>query len=119
MRQPFHLNIAAQAAAAEALKHQDAVEKRVTLTLAERTSLIGGVRALGLEVAESDANFIWVVLPDAEDPAAAEAEITRGLLERGVLVRAGNSLGRAGAMRVTVGTERENARFVAALGDLL
>jgi histidinol-phosphate aminotransferase len=119
VRQPFHLNIAAQAAAAVALKHQDAVEKRVTLTLAERAALIDGVRALGVEVADSDANFIWVVLPDAEDPAAAEADVARGLLDRGVLVRAGNSLGRAGAMRVTVGTERENERFVAALGELL
>jgi histidinol-phosphate aminotransferase len=119
VRQPFHLNIAAQAAAAEALKHQDAVERRVTLTLAERTALIDGVRALGLEVAESDANFIWILLPDADDPAAAEAAMSKGLLERGVLVRAGNSLGRAGAMRVTVGTEHENRRFVAALGELV
>jgi histidinol-phosphate aminotransferase len=119
VRQPFHLNIAAQAAAAEALKHQDAVERRVTLTLAERAGLIDGVRALGVELAESDANFIWVVLPDAEDPAATEAELASGLLARGVLVRAGSSLGRAGAMRVTVGTERENARFVTALAELL
>jgi histidinol-phosphate aminotransferase len=35
------------------------------------------------------------------------------------LVRAGTSLGREGAMRVTVGTEAENERFVAALSDLL
>jgi histidinol-phosphate aminotransferase len=119
VRQPFHLNVAAQAAAVEALKHQDAVEQRVAVTLAERTKLVEGVCALGPWVAESDANFIWIVLPDAEDPGAAEAEIVRGLLERGVLVRAGGSLGRAGALRVTVGTAAENARFVAALGELV
>jgi histidinol-phosphate aminotransferase len=119
LRQPFHLNIAAQAAAVEALSHQDAVDQRVTMTIAERSALVDGVRALGLEVAESDANFIWVVLPQAEDPAAAEADVIKGLLERGVLVRAGASLGRAGAMRVTVGTGAENQRFVAALGELL
>jgi histidinol-phosphate aminotransferase len=119
LRQPFHLNVAAQAAAVEALKHQDAVEQRVVMTLAERSALVEGVRGLGLYVAESDANFIWVVLPDAEDPAAAEASVVRGLLERGVLVRAGVSLGRAGAMRVTVGTGAENERFVTALGELV
>jgi histidinol-phosphate aminotransferase len=119
LRQPFHLNVAAQAAAVEALKHQDAVEQRVVMTLAERSALVEGVRALGLDVAESDANFIWVVLPDAEEPADAEAEVARGLIERGVLVRAGASLGRPGAMRVTVGTAAENERFVAALGELL
>jgi histidinol-phosphate aminotransferase len=36
-----------------------------------------------------------------------------------VLVRAGASLGREGAMRVTVGIETENERFVEALGGLL
>jgi histidinol-phosphate aminotransferase len=119
VRQPFHVNIAAQAAAVEALRHQDAVEKRVTLTLAERAGLVDGVRAAGLEVAESDANFIWMILPDAEDPSAAEAEVARGLLQRGVLIRAGTSLGRPGAMRVTVGTAHENERFVTALRELL
>ena len=41
-----------------------------------------------------------------------------GLRERGVLVRAGTSLGREGALRVTVGTGRER-RLLAALGELL
>ena len=119
MRQPFHLNAAAQAAAVEALRHQDVVERRVTQTLAERLALEDGLRGLGLWVADSDANFVWLRLPDAEDEAASEAEIVSALLARGVLVRAGASLGRAGALRVTVGTAEENSRFVAALGELL
>jgi histidinol-phosphate aminotransferase len=119
LRQPFFLNVGAQAAATEALKHQDEVERRVALTLAERSALVAGVRALGLRVAESDANFIWVALPGADDPTAAEAEITGGLVQRRVLVRAGASLGRPGSLRVTVGTESENERLVAALGELV
>jgi histidinol-phosphate aminotransferase len=77
------------------------------------------MEALGLTLAESDANFIWVHLPEADDPAEAEAAVVSGLRERGVLVRAGVSLGRPGAMRVTVGTDRENEKFALALGDLL
>jgi histidinol-phosphate aminotransferase len=119
LRQPFHLNIAAQAAATEALKHQDVVDQRVTMALAERAGMVAGVRELGLWVADSDANFIWLMLPEAEDPAATEAEIARGLVERGVLVRAGTSLGQPGALRVTVGTDAENQRFVAALAELI
>jgi histidinol-phosphate aminotransferase len=119
LRQPFHLNIAAQAAATEALKHQDVVDQRVTMALAERAGMVEGVRELGLWVADSDANFIWLTLPEAEDPAATEAEIARGLVERGVLVRAGTSLGQPGALRVTVGTDAENQRFVAALAELI
>jgi histidinol-phosphate aminotransferase len=120
VRQPFHLNAVAQAAAVEALKHQDAVEDRVTHTIASRLSLEEGIRGLGgLWLADSEANFVWVRLPEAEDPAVAEATVAGALAERGVLVRAGASLGRAGALRVTVGTEAENSRFVAALSKLI
>jgi histidinol-phosphate aminotransferase len=121
VRQPFYLNVAAQAAAVEALGHQDEVERRVERTLAERIALEQRLEALGLRVAESDANFVWVHLPDADDQAEAEAEaaVIAGLRERGVLVRAGVSLGHAGAMRATVGTERENEKFAGALAELI
>jgi histidinol-phosphate aminotransferase len=115
VRQPFYLNAAAHAAAVEALKHQDEVERRVTRTIAARLELEDGLRKLGLWVAESEANFVWTVLPEEAD----DAEIVRELLERGVLVRGGGALGRAGALRVTVGTDDENARLVEALGELV
>jgi histidinol-phosphate aminotransferase len=115
VRQPFYLNVAAHAGAVEALRHQDSVERRVTQTIAARLSLEEGVRRLGLWVAESDANFIWLRLADGQD----EGDVATGLRSRGVIVRTGASLGREGALRVTVGTEPENERFVAALGELL
>jgi histidinol-phosphate aminotransferase len=115
VRQPFFVSAAAQAAAVEALRHQDEVERRVAQTLALRMSLEEGIRRLGPWVAESDANFVWVRLP--ED--TVEQDVIDGLRERGALVRAGASLGREGAMRVTVGTDQENERFIAALGELL
>jgi histidinol-phosphate aminotransferase len=114
VRQPFYLNSAAQAAAVEALRHQDEVERRVAYTVAARLELQEGVRALGLWAAESDANFIWLRLPEALD----ESAVVAGLRERGVLVRAGGSLGRPGALRVTVGTDSENERFLAGLESL-
>ena len=115
VRQPFFCNAAAQAAAIEALKHQDEVARRVERNLAERLELEDGLRGLGLEPAESQANFVWVDLP--ED--ASEPETVRALADRGVLVRSGAALGRAGALRVTVGTPAQNAKFVTALGELL
>jgi histidinol-phosphate aminotransferase len=99
----------------EALRHQDEVERRVIQTIAARESLASGVRELGMWVADSDANFIWLRLPEGVE----EAEIVAGLRERGVLVRAGASLGRTGALRVTVGTEAENGRFLSALAELI
>jgi histidinol-phosphate aminotransferase len=111
VRQPFYLNAAAQAAAVEALRYQDEVERRVTETIANRLEMVDRVRALGLWVAEPDANFIWLHLPEEVE----EADVVSGLRERGVLVRAGSSLGRDRSLRVTVGTEAENERFVDAL----
>ncbi len=121
VRQPFFCNLAAQAAAVEALRHQDAVTERVTRTIAERISVDERLRALGLQPAESQANFCWVPFggEDPERAAEREAEVMRGLQERGVLVRAGSALGKAGALRVTYGTTDENAIFLAALEEVL
>ncbi|HTW12190.1 MAG TPA: histidinol-phosphate transaminase [Solirubrobacteraceae bacterium] len=114
VRQPFYLTSAAQAAAVEALKHQDEVERRVVATVAARTSMTEELRDRGLWVAESDANFVWVrVAPDGDDGAVVE-----GLRERGVLVRGGTPLGGPGHIRVTLGKPAENAKFLAALSEL-
>jgi histidinol-phosphate aminotransferase len=114
VRQPFFCNALAQAAAAEALAHQDAVVDRVTRTVAERISVDERLRALGLEPAESQANFCWFHLGERD-----EREVMRGLQERGVLVRGGSALGGEGALRVTFGTAEENGRFLEALAEVL
>ena len=115
VRQPFFCNALAQAAAVEALAHQDAVIDRVTRTIAERITVDERLRALGLAPAESQANFCWFELGEDRD----EADVMRGLQERGVLVRGGGALGREGALRVTYGTAEEDARFLEALAEVL
>jgi histidinol-phosphate aminotransferase len=130
VRQPFFCNALAQAAAVEALAHQDAVADRVTRTIAERISVEERLLALGLAPAASQTNFCWFGLdggPPAERGqldasererlAAIESETLQGLLQRGVLVRAGSALGRPGFLRVTYGVGEENARFLDALAE--
>ena len=121
VRQPFFCNAVAQVAAVEALSHQDAVTERVTRTIAERISVEERLRALGIEPAESQANFCWFTL-DGDEPeriAEREQQAIGGLAERGVLVRGGGALGKPGALRVTYGTTEENAVFLDALGEVL
>ncbi len=116
VRQPFFCNALAQAAAVEALGHQDAVEERVARTVAERISMDERLTALGLQVADSQANFCWVKLGADRD----EAEIMQGLAEHGVLVRSGSALGGTlPALRVTYGLPDENRRFLDALTAVL
>ncbi len=114
VRQPFFCNALAQAAAVEALAHQDAVLDRVTRTVAERMSVAEGLRALDLDLADSQANFCWIDLGERD-----EDEVMRGLEDRGVLVRGGGALGSdTPALRVTYGTPAENARFLTALAEV-
>ena len=116
VRQPFFCNALAQAAAVEALAHQDAVEDRVTRTVAERISVDERLRALGIQPADSQANFCWFQLGEHND----EQEVMRGLEERGVLVRGGGALGsETPALRVTYGLPEENRCFLEALAEVL
>jgi histidinol-phosphate aminotransferase len=116
VRQPFFCNALAQAAAVEALAHQDEVEDRVARTVAERISVGERLAALGIEVADSQANFCWLRLGEDRD----ELEVMDGLRQRGVLVRGGQALGsQIPALRVTYGTPQENERFLEALAEVL
>jgi histidinol-phosphate aminotransferase len=114
VRQPFYANMLAQAAAAEALLHQDEVARRVERTAIERLFVQDELEERGLDCTESQANFSWVSLGNRD-----EAAVMSGLSERGVIVRAGTALGEEGRLRVTYGTRHENERFLAALDETL
>ncbi len=115
VRQPFSVNALAQAAASEALRHQDEVERRVERTVIERVHLQDELAYRGLAVSDSQANFSWVALGEDRDEEAVYA----GLARRGVIVREGRALGAPGHLRVTYGTRAENDRFLAALDGAL
>jgi histidinol-phosphate aminotransferase len=114
VRQPFSVNALAQAAGAEAVRHQDDVTKRVERTIVERAVVETGIEELGLAAPSSHANFSWIDLADHD-----EADVVRRLGEAGVIVRGGAGLGAPGHIRVTYGTRAENERLLSALGDAL
>lgn len=114
VRQPFSVNALAQAAGAEAILHQDDVLRRVEGTVAERLRVEEALRGMGLETAETQANFSWLDLGDAE-----EAAVVAVLAERQIAVRPGTPLGAPGHLRVTYGTAEENDRFLRALAEIL
>ena len=115
VRQPFSVNALAQAAAAEALRHQDELERRVERTVIERVYVQDELADRGLAVSDSQANFSWVALGEDLD----EAEVYEGLARRGVIVREGTALGAPGHLRVTYGTRAENDRFLTALDEAM
>jgi len=114
VRQPFSVNALAQAAAVEALRHQDEVERRVERTAIERLHVEESLGERGLWTSDSQANFSWFSVGD-RDATAVLSE----LAQRGVIVRGGGALGQEGHIRVTYGTRAENDRFLAALDEAL
>jgi histidinol-phosphate aminotransferase len=112
VRQPFSVNGLAQAAAAEAIRHQDDVVDRVEKNLVERVFVEEELRDRGFGTAESHSNFSWIDLGQLD-----EAEVVDSLSNAGVAVRPGTPLGGPGHMRVTYGTHAENQRFLAALAE--
>src|SRR5581483_6410186 len=68
---------------------------------------------LGLHVYPTEANFYAVEVPIPAHTASED------LLQRGIIVRSGDSLRMPGRLRITVGTPLENAALAEALGELL
>src|SRR5215211_2231606 len=113
VRQPFSVNSLAQAAATEAVRHQDDVTDRVEKNLIERIFVEDALHELGFATADSQTNFAWVELGDLD-----EGEVVETLAKAGVAVRPGAALGGPGCLRVTYGTRAENERFLAAMGGI-
>jgi histidinol-phosphate aminotransferase len=101
---PFSTSAVAQAAALAALAQQEEVRRRCALVIAERDRLGEAVRKLGVDVPDSQANFIWLPLGERSAGFGAACE------SRGVIVRPFPGDG----VRVTVGTPAENDAFLAA-----
>jgi histidinol-phosphate aminotransferase len=112
VRQPFNVNSMALQAAAAALQDDDFVERSRELNKAGMTQITSGVERLGLGHIPSFGNFVSVDVGNA-------ADIYQGLLKKGVIVRPVANYGLPNHLRVSIGLENENARFLKALEQIL
>src|SRR5690606_31981974 len=112
VRQPFNVGVPAQAAAIAALADTEFLERSYALNRQGLQQLSEGVAALGLEYVPSYGNFVLVHVGDAP-------RVNLGLLKRGVIVRPVAGDGLPEWLRVSVGLPEENARFLAALAEVL
>jgi histidinol-phosphate aminotransferase len=108
VRQPFNVNSLALAAATAALGDAKFVAKSVKMNRAGMALLERSFKRLGLEYLPSCANFITFRVPEAN-------AVYQKLLRRGVIVRPIGGYGMPEHLRVTVGTPKENGRFLDAL----
>jgi histidinol-phosphate aminotransferase len=102
---PFAVNALAQAAALAALELDGEIRSRVSAILAERARVEVELAAAGWTFPNHQGNFVWLTTGDRTD------EIALTLERQGVVVRPFSGEG----LRVTIGSEAENDRFLAAL----
>ena len=116
LRQPFFLNAAAQAAALEALRHQDEVARRVERAAVARVQMVDGLRELGIERGRRSRQLL-LVRPRRGPRRGPDRRRARRAGRARARRRARSA--RTGALRVSFGTPAENDRFLAALAALL
>ncbi len=110
VRLPYHLSAISQAAARAAVVHRSSLLKTVEAIKEQRDRIVTVLRERGVEVADSDANFVLFAV--SHDQKAA----WQAFLDRGVLIR---DVGLAGWLRVTAGTESETTAFLNAAEEIL
>ena len=112
VRQPFNVNMVAQAAALAALDDSEYLQHVVQRNREGMQQLLAGFGGLGLPYIESAGNFVAV-------ETGRGLQRYEALLQRGVIVRPIANYGMPDHLRVTVGRADENARLLAALEQVL
>ncbi len=113
IRQPFNVTRPAQVAGVEALKDRMFIKQSQVVNEEGKRYLYEQFEKLGLEYVPTYANFILV------KTGFKSREVFSRLLKRGVIVRAMDGYGFPYHIRVTIGTMRENLKFIKALKEVL
>jgi histidinol-phosphate aminotransferase len=111
VRLPYHLSSLTQAAAEVALEFEKELLGTVSSLIESRKIVASELEKMGLQVIPSQANFL-LFTGFSQEPST----LWRKLLDRGVLIR---DVGLLGHLRMTIGNEAENQKFIAALQEIL
>lgn len=117
IRMPFNANMPAQRAAMAAVRDREFLAHARAYTIAARRDLAAGIRALGLEVVESETNFLLIRFSDIVGKRASDANDY--LTAKGYLLRWLPGQGLADCLRMTIGTREQNGEVVRLLGAFL
>lgn len=108
VRAPYNLNMFSQLVAVWAIEHHEIFKENARKIIAERENLNQGLRSLGLKTYPSEANFIWLEMPDKYFEELAKRKIyIRKMAVEGKFY-----------YRITIGTPEENAILLEALKEM-
>lgn len=113
VRQPFNVNFLAQVAATAALGDREFLRRARKVVLEGKNYLYNSLTDLGIAYVPSVANFILI------DVGVDAGRVFRGMLKYGVIVREMKQYGLKNFIRVTIGTKKENEKFIKVLKKVL
>jgi histidinol-phosphate aminotransferase len=113
VREPFNVNSIAQAAALACLNDQAYYKKIKKELFVQRKYLYNTLCKLNLDFQETCTNFILI------NVKSDSSKVTNDLMKKGVIIRNMDVWGMKGYIRVTIGTEKENTRFLKALESVI
>ena len=117
VRQPYSVDAVSQAIARVVYENRAQFEKGIDAIIEQRARVFGELSAMeGVEAFPSDANYILFRLPASVDAG----QVWQDLLDAGVLVRDfSRSQCLENCLRVSIGSEGENTRFLDTLRGIL
>lgn len=113
VRQPFNINQMAQVGALAALADEAYYQRTLHLTAKGLEHLSKEVVKLGCKSFPSETNFFLIDVRGGAD------KLYQAMLFKGVIVRSMSAYGFDNFIRVTIGTETENNRFLETLAECL
>lgn len=110
---PFLLSSLALEGAIAALEDTDFVERTVDLVHKERKFVLNGLDRLGIKFWPTEGNFVLI------DPPIKDADFTKFMENKGIMVRPVGVFGAPGKVRISFGVRKANEAMLAAVKDLL
>ncbi|MGI6413702.1 MAG: histidinol-phosphate transaminase [Syntrophomonadaceae bacterium] len=113
VREPFNVNMLAQLGSIAALDDSHHLAMSRKINEAGKEYLYKEFDQMGLQYVKTEANFIFV------NTGRDCQSVFKSLLNRGIIVRTGDIFGFPTYIRVTIGTQEQNERFIDALKTVL
>ena len=113
VRQPFNCSLVGQSAARAALKDTAHVTKSQASNTAGKAFLYKAFDDMGLRYTQTEGNFIMLHVEQLG------TDVADALLQKGIIVRPIVEYGYPNAVRVTIGTQKENIRLITTLKHIL